>query len=209
MTGTTAPRIPRDQRRRDTEQRIEVAAVTAALELGFDNVTIEEICSRASIARSTFFTHFHARDSAVLGRPLELLAPDEAHRVFDAHANNLPLGVHHLVVASAGARETAAEIVAARARLVTEQPEAHVFSTAMLTDSGTDIMTLLQEWLIAHTEHARIPEAPEVEASFASNAYYAGVSTIPGGWMATLLDPESAAQLIERAIDDLRVILRP
>ncbi len=205
MTEMTAPR---DTRRRDTERRIELAAVTTALELGFDNVTIEEICSRADIARSTFFTHFHARDAAVLGRPLSLLSAEEASRVFDAHADNLPLGVHHLVVASATARGTADDVITARARLVTAQPEAYVYSTAMLTDSGTDIMTLLEGWLIAHPEHARLPEYPAFEASFASNAYYACISTIPGGWMASLVDPNAVDPIIRATLTDITLLLR-
>lgn len=199
----------RSARRRATAHRIELAAVEAALELGFDRVTVEEICARSDVARSTFFTHFPARDAAVLGLPVELLDGDAATRVLDGAAGDPPLAVHRFVVASTLARGDDPDFIRARARLVTEQREAHVASTAMLTDVGERIMVVLAEWLAAHPEHARIPEAPAVEASLAANAYYAAISTIPGGWMATLVDPEGSAQLIRAALDDLgRVLVR-
>lgn len=198
---------PSRGRRHDTEVRIELAAIAAALEIGFENVTIDEICTRADIARSTFFTYFNARDSAVLGRALEVLDGDEAAAVLDAHAGDLALGTFHLIYASLAAMNADQEVARQRTELALTQPAASRAATALLTDAGTAIMAVLRDWLVEHPEHAHIPDSPELEANLSSNTVYAGLSTLPGGWAAVTADFEASTTRFRAALDDLRIIV--
>lgn len=204
---TTADVAARGTRRHETEHRIEMAAVAAAHELGFENVTIEEICARADIARSTFFTYFNARDTAVLGRALEVLPDDATTAIFDEHAHDLPLAAFHVIYASLEKMDLDPEVSRLRAELALSQPAANQAATALLTDAGEALMATLRDWLTANPEHARIPGEPTLESSLTNNAFYAGISAIEGGWMGASRDLEAAEAEYLRAIDDLRIVM--
>lgn len=57
----------REKKRRDTRRAIEDSATELVLKLGYDNVTVEDICSGAGISRRTFFNYFDSKDSSIFG----------------------------------------------------------------------------------------------------------------------------------------------
>lgn len=57
----------REKKRRDTRRSIEDSATELVLKLGYDNVTVEDICSGAGISRRTFFNYFDSKDTAIFG----------------------------------------------------------------------------------------------------------------------------------------------
>jgi AcrR family transcriptional regulator len=65
----------RARRRRQTTADIHDAALRLAREVGFDNVTIEQISAEAGVSQRTFFNYFPTKESAVVFAPLEI--PDE------------------------------------------------------------------------------------------------------------------------------------
>jgi AcrR family transcriptional regulator len=65
----------RARRRRQTTADIHDAALRLAREVGFDNVTIEQISAEAGVSQRTFFNYFPTKESAVVYAPLEI--PDE------------------------------------------------------------------------------------------------------------------------------------
>jgi AcrR family transcriptional regulator len=62
----------RARRRRQTTADIHDAALRLARELGFDNVTIEQISVEAGVSSRTFFNYFPTKESAVALAPLEI-----------------------------------------------------------------------------------------------------------------------------------------
>ena len=65
----------RARRRRQTTADIHDAALRLAREVGFDNVTIEQISAEAGVSARTFFNYFPTKESAVVYAPLEI--PDD------------------------------------------------------------------------------------------------------------------------------------
>lgn len=57
----------REKKRRATRRSIEDSATDLVLQLGYDNVTVEDICSGAGISRRTFFNYFDSKDAAIFG----------------------------------------------------------------------------------------------------------------------------------------------
>lgn len=57
----------REQKRRETKQRIRDEAARLVEERGYDNVTVDDICRDAGISRRTFFNYVDSKDEAILG----------------------------------------------------------------------------------------------------------------------------------------------
>lgn len=55
---------------------LEDAATALVLERGYDAVTVDEICSRAEIAKRTFFNYVPSKEAAVIGTPPETVPED-------------------------------------------------------------------------------------------------------------------------------------
>ena len=196
----------RERKRRETENRIELSAATLALELGFERVTVDAICDRADISRSTFFNYFPSRDAAILGR-LDVLSGESADAVLDAQEGNLPRGIFDLIFASIGHTAVDSDVARARVRLSAEQPSARIAGTAVLTDAGLALIAAARRWLEAHPEHARVPEDAEAEASLSSNATYAGISMMAESWLQATGDLTASAAAFESALNDLRTVI--
>ena len=60
----------REQKRRETLQRIRDEAARLVDAHGYDNVTVDDICLAAGISRRTFFNYVDSKDEAILGLSL-------------------------------------------------------------------------------------------------------------------------------------------
>lgn len=58
----------RERKKRERGQALRQAALELALENGYANVTIENICERCGVSRRTFFNYFSSKEEALLGR---------------------------------------------------------------------------------------------------------------------------------------------
>jgi AcrR family transcriptional regulator len=63
-----------------TAARIQTAALEATEELGYENLTVDEICLRSGISQRTFFNHFPTKEDAVLGSARPVVDEDETRR---------------------------------------------------------------------------------------------------------------------------------
>jgi len=200
-------RIPglRERKRRDTENRIELAAVRGALERGFAAVTVDEICEEAVISRSTFFNYFPSRDAAIVGRPLTVLPQEAAGAVLSKHGRDTAAGAFALIFASLGPTDT--EVARLRAELSRKQPAARDAGTTTLVDAGTQIMATIRDWLAANPRYSSTAGDPAYEASLAANAAYAAISVMEDGWLGAAADVQASAKEYTAAMADLRTVL--
>ncbi|HEY9425009.1 MAG TPA: helix-turn-helix domain-containing protein [Microterricola sp.] len=148
----------RERKRRATENAIELAAVELAIEKGFAEVTVAEICERAKISRSTFFNYMPNRDAAIMGRPIALVPRELAFALLDGAESNVPLGLLRITVASIGHNGVNAPVAAGRRRLAIEQPDAARLQHATLGDLRTALLALTVEWLGARPERRALPD---------------------------------------------------
>lgn len=58
----------RERKKRERGQALRRAAVDLALEKGYHNVTVEDICERCGVSRRTFFNYYSSKEEALLGR---------------------------------------------------------------------------------------------------------------------------------------------
>lgn len=196
----------RERKRRDTENRVELAAVRGALERGFAAVTVDEICEEAMISRSTFFNYFPSRDAAIVGRPMKVLPQEAANEVLSRHGRDTAAGAFALIFASLG--PTNAEVARLRAELSRKQTAARDAGTTTLVDAGTQIMATIRNWLAANPQYSSTTTGdPAYEASLAANAAYAAISVVEDGWLGAAADVQASTKVFTAAMADLRTIL--
>jgi len=196
----------RARKRRATENAIETSAVTLALELGVEHVTVEAICEGADISRSTFFNYFPARDSAIVGRAVSIPEASEAFQVLDASPENLPLGIFRLLFAAIGHNQVNAEVARLRSRLIAEQPEAAQLAFGTLAESSNQLTATGAAWLTAHPEHARL-DSPFREASLCVTLVNGVIAVQMAEWMSGSGDVTADEADFLRSLGDYRTLL--
>lgn len=74
LSKATDRAAPTDRRARRSRRELHRALVELCIEKGYDAVTVEDLASRADIARRTFYAHFVDRDDLLRAVVEELLA---------------------------------------------------------------------------------------------------------------------------------------
>lgn len=85
-----------DRRLLRTRAKVKAALIALALEKGYDEVTIDDLLTRAEVARGTFYSHYADKDAvldAVTSETLKALevATFKAIRVHWPHYSNYPM----------------------------------------------------------------------------------------------------------------------
>ncbi|SJN12644.1 Transcriptional regulator, TetR family [Leucobacter sp. 7(1)] len=205
-TGEQKPEGLRARKRRATENAIETSAVSLALELGIENVTVEAICERADISRSTFFNYFPARDYAIVGRAINLPEGTEAFSILDSSPDDLTLGVFRLLFAAIGHSYVNTEVARLRAQLIAEQPVAGRITMSSLLESGYALTATAAAWLEAHPEHAKLDSSLR-EASLAVSLMHGVITTQMSDWMTGDGDVTANDEDFHRAMAEYRIVL--
>lgn len=115
---------PARPRRKDavaTSAAIEAAAVDLVLEFGYDAVTVDMICARASVSQRTFFNHFKTKDNAVIG-PGAPSIDERVARAFIVSAGPLLQEAIGLIRIDAGAMAEDPRLLARRIQAVATNP---------------------------------------------------------------------------------------
>lgn len=196
----------RARKRRATENAIELSAVDLALTLGVENVTVEAICDRANVSRSTFFNYFAGRDYAIVGRAISVLPQDEAFGVLDTAPGDLPRGVFRLVFASIGHSNVNTEVARKRFQLTTEQPEARRMKSVSMLESHEPLVEVATLWLEAHPEHVRL-DSPVLEATISVSLAYASINVLMLDWRENEGDILTNDSALDGVFDDIRTTL--
>ena len=87
-TTTARPRT-REDKHQATSLRVEQSAVSLVLEHGFDNVTVDMICTASGISQRTFFNYFKTKTAAIIGAEPPTVDETRARAFIAAPGNDL------------------------------------------------------------------------------------------------------------------------
>lgn len=148
----------RERKRRQTHERLEHAAVTLAVEEGVSAVTVDRVCERVMVSRSTFFNYFASLEHAIFGSPFTF-DPARAEHVLSAHPDDLVLAALELIVESVQGGEPSLVGPQRVALFLREagvgRPVIHAHA-----ESRKRLARVLARWLDAHPDQARLPGVP-------------------------------------------------
>lgn len=196
----------RVRKKRATENAIETAGVTLALELGIENVTVEMICERADISRSTFFNYFAGRDYAIVGRAVEPLQGEEASAVLAATPGDLVRGAINLIFASIGHQHVNTEVARKRAQLSAEQPAALQLASGILVEGSMKLIPVIAGWIAMHPEHAKLTD-PVQEATMAVGLAHAALGALISEAAKQEGDLPTDASHVDEVLTRMRAVL--
>lgn len=153
----------RERKKRRTVNAIERAGVRLALEKGYKEVTVQEICDEADISRSTFFNYMPTREAAIFGRPVRLAPRDQVLPVLEELAPVTLLGaMMQIAVLSIGGAEINQEVAAGRNRLREEQPDCLPLMLSPMSTFALELVGLITEWISADPARRTLPDVSPV-----------------------------------------------
>ena len=130
MTDTPTPgrQVPvrpqsREDRHHATRLRVEKNAVSLVLEHGFDNVTVDMICSRSGISQRTFFNYFKTKNAAIIGAAPPTIDESRAREFIAAPGDDLLPDVLILISAIGPQNGTDEHLITDRLRIFRLHPE--------------------------------------------------------------------------------------
>jgi AcrR family transcriptional regulator len=205
-TEEPKPEGLRARKRRATENAIELSAVTLALELSVENVTVEAVCEMADISRSTFFNYFSSRDYAIVGRAVSIPEGSEAFAMLDSAPDDLVLGIFRLYFAAIGHSHVNSDVARLRMQLISEQPEAARLSLPTFLESSYQLTATTTAWLTAHPEHAKLDD-PLREATLAVTMVNGIIAAQMNEWSVGSGDTSATEDGVRRMMADYRAIL--
>lgn len=133
----------RERKRAATQERIERAAISLALERGFENVTVDMICEASMVSQRTFFNYFGSKEGVIVGAAPAM--PSDEHIVAFTHAtgSNLLADFLILITSSLLEREPDAGLFNARRTLIMRTPELLVKETARMGESEDQFVAII------------------------------------------------------------------
>lgn len=126
-TDTTRQLGPDDglraRKRAATESAITTAAMSLALEHGYEHVTVDMICEASMISQRTFFNYFGSKEGVFFGRGKPMPSEEQvAHFVHEAGANILG-DLMNLFAALVVDHEPNIELFQLRRKIIQQTPE--------------------------------------------------------------------------------------
>ena len=122
----------RERKRAAAQETIERAAISLALEHGYEHVTVEMICEASMVSQRTFFNYFGSKEGVILGGAPPMPTEEEVDAFARASGSNLLADFVTLITSSLLKREPDADLFTARRKLIMRTPELVTKETARL-----------------------------------------------------------------------------
>ncbi|TFC40962.1 TetR family transcriptional regulator [Cryobacterium sp. TMT1-21] len=149
----------RARKRAATQSALERAAVSLALEHGYDNVTVDMICEAAMVSPRTFFNYFGTKEGAFLGGTPP--APTDAeHQAFVHGTSRDVLGDLVGMIADAMADHSPdTDLLRRRRMLIERTPELLTGETSRIAELEEHLVKLvLERFAVQGRTEARTPD---------------------------------------------------
>ena len=157
----------RERKKEMTRRGIEKAVLELVVERGYENVTIDDVCDRASISRKTFFNYFASKDAAILGSRGTRLDEDGLYEMLVERAgegNYLDALVTSLQM-TWNENDGREGIVGLRREVLSEHPQIFFQAKIGLPDFQNKAYEALVRFLEDRPECRMLPESPVEEES--------------------------------------------
>ena len=122
----------RERKRAATQETIERAAISLALEHGYEHVTVDMICEASMVSQRTFFNYFGSKEGVILGGTPPMPTDEEIDAFTRATGSNLLADFVTLITSALLKREPDADLFNARRMLIMRTPELMTKETARL-----------------------------------------------------------------------------
>ena len=133
----------RERKRAATQEKIERAALSLALEHGFENVTVDMICEASMVSQRTFFNYFGSKEGVIIGGTPPMPSDDHIDAFTRATGSNLLADFLTMITSSLLDREPDAALFEARRMLIMRTPELLIKETARMGESEDQFVAII------------------------------------------------------------------
>ncbi|MCZ2401843.1 TetR family transcriptional regulator [Paenarthrobacter sp. Z7-10] len=151
----------RARKRAAAEASIEQAALTLALERGYENVTVEMICEASMISQRTFFNYFGSKEGVILGTRPATPAEEEIRRFVTQEGSDVLGDLVSLIAAAMSAAEPDMALFQSRRTLIQRTPELMMREKARLGDAEGRLTKYVMDRF--HTQGRSETKTPDLE----------------------------------------------
>lgn len=144
----------RERKRRAARHAMESAAVDIAYEEGVRAVTVDRVCEKAIVSRSTFFNYFTSLEAAIFGSALEY-DPELTDQILTRHSDDL-VTAGSLIVMESVRRAADESITQRRLALFMREPGTTSAVSWSSHESREGLVAVIEAWLDAHPDDARL-----------------------------------------------------
>lgn len=113
----------RARKRVATQMSIERAAITLAVEHGYENVTVEMICEAAMVSQRTFFNYFGSKEGVVLGAKAPIPDEEQIDTFVNSNGSNVLGDLVEMITAAMVDKAPDAELLRSRRSIIQRTPE--------------------------------------------------------------------------------------
>lgn len=113
----------RSRKRAATSLAIRRAAIDLGLEHGYENVTVDMICSASTVSPRTFFNYFGSKEGAYIGAAKPMPEPAQVKAFVEDSGTSVFGGLFSLITTTFIAAETDLELFQSRHRLIHQTPD--------------------------------------------------------------------------------------
>ena len=113
----------RARKRAATQAALERAAITLALEHGYENVTVDAICEAAMVSPRTFFNYFSTKEAVFLGAAPPMPTAQAIYAFVHASGDNVLGDLVELATSVLVDPDPDLELLRSRRRLIERTPE--------------------------------------------------------------------------------------
>ena len=133
----------RERKRAATQETIERAAISLALEHGYEHVTVDMICEASMVSQRTFFNYFGSKEGVILGGAPPMPSDEEVDAFARARGSNLLADFLTLITPPLLKREPDADLFTSRRMLITRTPELLTKETARLGEFEEQFVAII------------------------------------------------------------------
>ena len=133
----------RARKRAATQETIERAAISLALEHGYEHVTVDMICDASMVSQRTFFNYFGSKEGVMLGVAPPMPSDEQIDAFTRATGSNLLADFLTMITSSLLEREPDAGIFSARRKLIMRTPELLIKESARLGEFEDQFVAII------------------------------------------------------------------
>ena len=133
----------RERKRAATQQTIERAAISLALEHGFEHVTVDMICEASMVSPRTFFNYFGSKEGVILGGAPPLPSDEQIDAFTRTPGTNLLADFLTLITSALLEREPDVALFAARRALIMRTPDLLTKETARMGEFEDQFVAII------------------------------------------------------------------
>ena len=113
----------RARKRAATRAAIERTAIDLALDVGYDNITVEMICDACMVSQRTFFNYFGSKEGVILGPTLSMTSDADAEAFVNESGNDVVLDLVSAMAAPLIDEQHDPGLLRSRFLVITTTPE--------------------------------------------------------------------------------------